>query len=311
LWQSLLGKMTDSLKHINWDGGTMGFDLQMINDKPRNEFYFDSLSDCKDKVVLDIGTGTGLLAVMAVELGARKVYTVEKNYHNYQSAKYFIEKSNLQNIIEVIHSDFLHLDKQNWTHDQIDIVISETFANDCFVENFAFFVDHACKNLNLSSQVVWSPCQIDLSIQLIDVPMIEEFNSNTQINQDFTNVVNQSIQNYRNNFHNAWENNIMPTANLSHHRLSITDNVVKSFIVDNTLKTVVDDYRSQLKFDHDGLNNPYLAVDWTIYNSNKVSMPLTGNARWRRLGFKINKQKSNTFVFKFNALSHALYGYQL
>ena len=103
----------------------------------------------------------------------------------------------------------------------------------------------------------------------------------------------------------------MPTANLSHNKLSITANVVKSFNVDHKLKSVVDDYESQLKFDHDGFNNPYLAVDWTIYNTNKVSMPLTGNARWRRLGFKINKQKSNSFVFKFNALSHALYGYQL
>ena len=46
------------------------FHYAMINDLPRNQFYFDALSMCitPDSVVVEIGTGSGLLAMIACKV---------------------------------------------------------------------------------------------------------------------------------------------------------------------------------------------------------------------------------------------------
>jgi type I protein arginine methyltransferase len=51
----------------------------MIADKGRMEAYFKALAQVMkpDSVVLDIGTGTGIFAMIACQLGAKKVYAIE------------------------------------------------------------------------------------------------------------------------------------------------------------------------------------------------------------------------------------------
>ena len=53
----------------------------MLQDIVRTGTYHDAIlhnpSDFKDKVVMDVGTGSGILAFFAANAGARKVYAVE------------------------------------------------------------------------------------------------------------------------------------------------------------------------------------------------------------------------------------------
>ena len=56
-----------------------GLYVTMLNDKLRNQFFYDALKKhVKGKVVLDVGSGTGLLAAYALEHGAKFVYAVEQ-----------------------------------------------------------------------------------------------------------------------------------------------------------------------------------------------------------------------------------------
>ena len=53
----------------------------MLEDHKRTGAYHQAIlnnpSSFKDKVVLDVGTGSGILAIFAAQAGAKKVYAVE------------------------------------------------------------------------------------------------------------------------------------------------------------------------------------------------------------------------------------------
>ena len=60
-----------------------GIFMPMINDTGRNIFYkacIDSVA--KDKVICDIGAGTGLLSMLAIQAGAKKVIAVVGQTHS-------------------------------------------------------------------------------------------------------------------------------------------------------------------------------------------------------------------------------------
>ena len=53
----------------------------MLEDRKRTGSYYDAVMKnqnlFKDRVVLDVGTGSGILALFAAKAGAKKVYAVE------------------------------------------------------------------------------------------------------------------------------------------------------------------------------------------------------------------------------------------
>ena len=56
----------------------------MLEDQARMTAYHNAVRmnprSFKDKVVLDVGTGSGILAIWAAQNGAKKVYAVEATY---------------------------------------------------------------------------------------------------------------------------------------------------------------------------------------------------------------------------------------
>lgn len=82
-------------EHIPW-----------LNDRGRNLFYKNTIKEtCKNKVCVDVGSGTGILTDYALESGAKKIYCVEirKSRANHLREKY---KNN--NKVLVIENDFLN-----------------------------------------------------------------------------------------------------------------------------------------------------------------------------------------------------------
>lgn len=76
----------------------------MLQDVPRNQAYYDSIQNNKDefknKIVLDIGTGTGILAVFCAQAGAKTVYAVEAS-DTYKIAEEIAKENGFENVIKV------------------------------------------------------------------------------------------------------------------------------------------------------------------------------------------------------------------
>jgi len=97
---------------------------QMLEDTKRMRSYRDSIFLNKkffqDKVVLDVGTGSGILAIWCAQAGARKVYAVEATGMA-ANARVLANANNVGHIVEVIHSTVEALELP----EKVDCIISE------------------------------------------------------------------------------------------------------------------------------------------------------------------------------------------
>ena len=96
----------------------------MLEDQQRMTAYYDSvrlnMDSFKGKVVLDVGTGSGILAIWAAQAGARKGYAVEAT-HMATHARRLIKANGLENVVEVIQSSVEDVNLP----EKVDIIISE------------------------------------------------------------------------------------------------------------------------------------------------------------------------------------------
>lgn len=75
-------------------------------------------------VVVDMGTGSGVLAMCAARAGARKVYAVEIDPNNIRTLEATFSANNLQNIITVVPGDILTVSLP----EKVDVIIGEMIA---------------------------------------------------------------------------------------------------------------------------------------------------------------------------------------
>ena len=89
------------------------FHYAMINDRPRNEFYRECLRRAiipGESVVLEIGTGSGLLAMLAARLGAKRVVAIEASPHMAALARRNVQANNLDETITILEALSTELD---------------------------------------------------------------------------------------------------------------------------------------------------------------------------------------------------------
>ena len=109
-------------KDSNYSTTSLHYD--MINDKYRTLTYCKSIENnsnsFKDKIVLDVGSGTGILSLFAARSGAKKVYAVECTSIGYISEK-IIKDNHFEDVITVIHGRLEDIE----IPEKVDIIISE------------------------------------------------------------------------------------------------------------------------------------------------------------------------------------------
>ncbi|KAG1680823.1 hypothetical protein FOA52_008156 [Chlamydomonas sp. UWO 241] len=97
---------------------------EMLEDHKRTGAYYQAVMSNKrqfaGKVVLDVGTGSGILAMFAAKAGASKVYAVEATTMAVAARK-LIEHNKLDNVITVIQGTIESIELP----EKVDIIISE------------------------------------------------------------------------------------------------------------------------------------------------------------------------------------------
>jgi len=100
----------------------------MLNDTRRNSAFESALHrlDLRGKVVLDIGTGTGLLAMMAARAGAEAVVACEAIESMAVVAQQIVESNGLADRVEIIPALSLQLDESIDLPRRADVLVTET-----------------------------------------------------------------------------------------------------------------------------------------------------------------------------------------
>ena len=98
----------------------------MLSDQPRTVSYRQAMLQNKalfqDKIVMDIGCGTGILSLFAADAGAKKVYAIEASNISL-IAREIVKQNNLQNVIEVFSCQVEDFFLPN--SEKVDVIISE------------------------------------------------------------------------------------------------------------------------------------------------------------------------------------------
>lgn len=107
----------------------------LVNDKLRNKFYKDAIDkSVKDKVVLDVGSGTGLLSFYALAAGAKFVYAVEIDPQRAAITQVLLQANFDKSRFKVLNIDFWDRDHQNKFEHKIDVFLSETISAAIFCQ---------------------------------------------------------------------------------------------------------------------------------------------------------------------------------
>ena len=113
-----------------------GFDsayihIQMLNDQRRTASYLQAIGQVvkPGDAVLDLGTGTGILATAAAKAGARQVYAIEATSIGSQ-AQHLFERNNISDKVTLISG----WSTQVSIPEQVDVLVSEIIGNDPFGE---------------------------------------------------------------------------------------------------------------------------------------------------------------------------------
>lgn len=80
--------------------------------------------DCQGKTCLDMGTGTGVLAILAAKRGAKSILAIDNDEWAYRNCLENVEKNHLNNIINVVLGDANSIKRMEY-----DIVIANINRN--------------------------------------------------------------------------------------------------------------------------------------------------------------------------------------
>lgn len=119
--------------------------VPMMNDKQRNDAYFKALQRAitPDTHVLEIGTGSGLLAMMAAKLGAKQVTTCEAISEIAETARDIVADNGFTPPVTVIPKMSTKLKIGTDMDDRADLLVSEILSSEFLGEGVFSSIEDA------------------------------------------------------------------------------------------------------------------------------------------------------------------------
>jgi type III protein arginine methyltransferase len=144
-----------------------GFHKSMLRDSLRNRAYSDAIAArAPGRNVLDIGTGSGLLAMMAARAGARHVYACELDQRLAETARDIVAANDLADRITILPLHSAKLDRNRDLAGGVDLVISEIFSDDLLGEGVLPSLEDARQRLCLPD-AIFLPSKAAIRIALV------------------------------------------------------------------------------------------------------------------------------------------------
>jgi tetratricopeptide (TPR) repeat protein len=123
--------------------------VPMMNEQNRNQAYFDALKAVvkPNSTVFEIGTGSGLLAMMAAKLGTKQVTTCETVPLIAETASQIIQDNHFEDKIKVIAKKSTDIEVGKDLPAPADILVSEIFSSELLGEHVLPSLEDAKRRL--------------------------------------------------------------------------------------------------------------------------------------------------------------------
>ncbi|XP_067126301.1 protein arginine N-methyltransferase 9-like isoform X2 [Centruroides vittatus] len=172
----------------------------MLNDQKRNITYQCAIERAvRDgyKTILDIGTGTGILSMMAVQAGATEVYACEKSKVMCQLARDVLQSNRMDNHINLIQKQSTEMEIPANMPKRVSLVITETFDAGLFGEHVLLTLQHAWQNLLLPPNPLFRTTNIYRNFskkELNEQEVIKHNDSVTVMKENLLEVTNDKLK---------------------------------------------------------------------------------------------------------------------
>lgn len=148
--------------------GDLELQRRMVSDRWRTDAFAKAIAEAvrPGDVVLDVGTGTGILAMLAAKAGAKRVYGVDAS-EVAQTAANLVKANGLGETVKILRgpAQELKLDEP------VDLIISEWLGHMAFVENMLDDVLSA-RDANLVEGGRMLPSRVDVRVAPVDDPYL-------------------------------------------------------------------------------------------------------------------------------------------
>jgi tetratricopeptide (TPR) repeat protein len=147
----------------------------MLNDRDRNQKYDIALRKIvdRDSIVLDIGAGSGLLAMMAARAGASQVITCEMVPAIAEAASEIIEENGFSQQISVIAKKSTNLEVGIDLPERANILVTETFDVGLLGEEALISLRHAIEHL-ITPDAKILPAHAKVFAQLVECEQLHQ-----------------------------------------------------------------------------------------------------------------------------------------